>query len=145
MFLWGGPAQSSPLYHYGFEAGIAFLRLRGCCLQLRSGHAVRAALAIRARMRANSDSHFFGPASGLLCAISCIAAGKARWTVPNPGIDDLRRLSVGGFEWARALARCWGCNRLQWGDAQHRARNYAMRTGYIGVTQFDDKSEWQCV
>ena len=47
--LWGGPARSSPLYHYGFEAGTASLRLWRCYLQLRSGHAVRVALAVCTR------------------------------------------------------------------------------------------------
>ena len=47
--LWGGPARSSPLYHYGFEARTASQRLRRCCLQWRRGHAVRAALAVGAR------------------------------------------------------------------------------------------------
>ena len=34
MLLWGGPALSSPLYHYGVGAQTASLLLRGCCLQL---------------------------------------------------------------------------------------------------------------
>ena len=64
--LWGGPAQSSPLYHYGFEAGTASLRLRRCYLQRRRGHAVRAALAVGA-LRAPTAIRTFW----LQCADSC--------------------------------------------------------------------------
>ena len=57
--LWGGPARSSPLYHFGFGAVTASLPLRRCYLQLESGHAVRAAPRCSRAQRANSDSHFW--------------------------------------------------------------------------------------
>ena len=75
--LWGGPARSSPLYHYGFGADAASLRLQRCYLQLRRGHAVpRCPRCLRAQ-RANSDSQFFGPVCKLLRAIACTAAWRA--------------------------------------------------------------------
>ena len=66
---------------------------------------------------ANSDSHFFNSACKLLLAIACIAAGKACWMVPTPGIDDVRRPAQEDSS-GRALGNVGGAIAL--GDAQHR-------------------------
>ena len=131
--LWGGPARSSPLYHYGFEAGTASLRLRRCCLQLRRGHAVRAALAVGALRAPTAIRTFWSLVYGLLRAIACTAAEQAHWTVPTLRIGDFGRL---------ARADCAGRALGDVGDAIAHGRcsasmlHYAMRIGHIGVTSF---------
>ena len=63
---WGGPARSSPLYHFGFEARTASLQLRRCYLQLWRGHAVCAALAVGARSAPTAIRTFW-----IQCADCC--------------------------------------------------------------------------
>ena len=133
MSLWGGPARSSPLYHYGFGADAASLRLQRCCLQLRRGHAVpRCPRCLRVQ-RANSDSHFLSPVCELLRAIACIAARRAHWTVPDPWDERCgcpARADCAG----RVLGDVGGANAH--GRCAAAMVHYAMRIGHIGVTSF---------
>ena len=111
---WGGPAWTSPLYHYGFEAGTASQRLRRCYLPLRRGHAVRAALAVCACSAQTMIRTFLTPVCGLLCTIACTAAEQAHWTVPTrwdgrcgrPVRADSRRRALGDVGGAIAHGRC---------------------------------------
>ena len=92
----------------------------------RSGHAVCAA-------RANSDSHFSCPACGLLHAIAYLAAGKACWNVPTPGIEGLRR-PVREDSTGRVLGDVGGT--IMHGQCATPRGNYVMHTCHIGVTSW---------